>query len=428
MTIFCNQCGTQSANEDGAGFCDHCGAPLRKPVSTKQPPLAAVNTPAPAVRAAERPTDVTSAPRGAAAMPSPARKTLYAGAALLALLMITGGAAYFALAPPAATRSALLTVAKEAYGQTLSGQYKRELCLSNMNYGPATIHIAENDQAAQSWLNALVSAGLYTPATPVSSGGYFAQPLMQYVATPELAKWRDGARLCLAKGVDIADVVDIEKPQEESFGRTGESGESKVLLVKAKLLLQSTDTAPWLDKTDVREAALGKVAGWEYKGAQLQKQMPEIYGLRDGKWATGPAYKAQLQQRYLARQRASGGEERTSSVGNSGFLAGFGAKLSSLLRFGGHPLIGKWRMDTDAMGKSLGVGLPSGLGLDVTMRVTADAIEVGGQSIKSKFEVDGNRVKVTPEGQIATMIFAMQDQDTASLDLGLLKVLYKRVE
>ena len=85
-------------------------------------------------------------------------------------------------------------------------------------------------------------------------------------------------------------------------------------------------------------------------------------------------------------------------------------------------------MDTDAMGKSLGVGLPSGLGLDVTMRVTADAIEVGGQSIKSKFEVDGNRVKVTPEGQIATMIFAMQDQDTASLDLGLLKVLYKRVE
>lgn len=52
---------------------------------------------------------------------------------------------------------------------------------------------------------------------------------------------------------------------------------------------------------------------------------------------------------------------------------------------------------------------------------------MAGQSIKCKFEVDGKRVKVIPEGQAASLIFIMQDKDTASIDMGILKMQYKRV-
>lgn len=416
MTIFCTKCGTK--NEGDAGFCEGCGASLRRPASTSpQPPP--MNGPLPTHTKA-------ALGAGAAARPSMNSKTLiYAGAAVATLVLLGGVAAYLTLKPPAATSSSLLAAAKEGYGKTLSVQLKRELCLSNLNYSLSTFNAGENDQNTQGWLNTLVAAGLYSPGVPVSSGGYFAQTLVQYVATPELAKWRDGARLCVAKDVEIAEVVDIEKPKEETLGRSGKDGDSKLLMVKAKLLLQSSDTAPWLEKAEVRAAVLEKIEGWEFKNSRLQKQTPEVFALREGQWATGPAFKAELQKQYRTNQRASDGEQHASPTG---FLSGLTARFSSLFSFGGHPLMGKWRMDTEAMGKSIGMGLPPGIGLDATMTFTSNAMEVGGQSIKCAFEVNGQRVKVTPEGQATSLIFELRDRNTAAIDMGLFKVQYKRVD
>lgn len=402
MPIFCTKCGTK--NEDGASFCEGCGASVLKPKSV-----------APHQEAA---TAVQALP------PSPRSRTvLYAGLAITTLLLIGGGAAYVALTPPTATSAKLLAAAKIGYEKTLAQQVKRELCLSNMNYGLEKFNVGENDQGTQTWLNTLVSAGLYSPAVPISSGGYFPQTLYQYIPTPELAKWREGSRLCLAKELEIVDVVDIEPPQEQAVA--GHAGASKVLTVKANLLLQTTGAAPWLENAEVRDAILKRVDGWEYKNTKLQKKTADIFGLRDKQWTTGQAYKAELQQQQRAALRGNG--EAGVSAKSSGFFSGLGNAFSSIFDFGGHPLKGTWRMDTEAMGNALGMKLPSGLGIDATLTFTADSIDAGGLSSKCKFEVDGQKIKVTPEGQATSLVFVMQDKDTASLDMGLFKVQYKRV-
>ena len=99
-----------------------------------------------------------------------------------------------------------------------------------------------------------------------------------------------------------------------------------------------------------------------------------------------------------------------------------------MFSFGGHPLKGTWLMDTERMGKSLGMNLPGGLGLDSTITFTSNSLDMGGQSIKCKFEADGDRIKVIPEGQAASLIFVMLDKNTATLDMGLIELRYKRVK
>ena len=409
MPIFCTQCGAK--NDDSAAFCEGCGHPLRQPARDAQQPAPAAE-PLKANRVVPR------------------KKAIYVGAAIGGVLLLGGVALYLALTPPAASPGNLLAAAKEGYGTTIGIQYKRELCLSNMNYGLTNFNVSERDQGTQTWLNNLVAAGLYSPAVPISSGGYFPETLLQYVATPELAKWRDGGRLCLAKGVDIVEVIEIEKPQEETVGRDAKGNPAKLLAVKAQLVLQSTEAAPWLDKPDIQAEVLGQLNGWNYKDAKLQKQIPDTFGLREGAWATGPAFKASIEKQYLLGQNGRRNDANTTvnPSHEKGFFAGLSDTLSNLFSFGGHPLKGTWKMDTEPLGKLFGMGLPSGIGLNATMTFTSDAIEVNGQSIKCKFEVDGKRVKVTPEGQAASLIFIMEDNDTASIDMGIMTMKYKRVQ
>ena len=430
MAILCTQCGTK--NENGAAFCESCGKRLTQaaPATDTQAPAHDTPVEAPTV-APTQPTAPSFEGAGQAAAKIKAlagsKKIWYAVGGVVSLLVVGGAVAYLALSPPAATPGKLLAAAKEGYGKGIGVQYKRELCLSNMNYSLANFNVGESDQGTQTWLNNLVAVGLYSPAVPIESGGYFPQTLLQYAATPELAKWRDGQRLCLAKDVELTEVVEIEKPQEEMLGRNAKGAPAKLLTVKAQLVLQSTDTAPWLDKPEFQAEVLGQISGWNYKNAKLQKQIPDTFGLREGQWATGPAYKASLQKQYSSSQRQSNDDEEIiSSPDKKGFMSSLGSKLSGLFSFG-HPLKGTWQMDTQAMGQSFGMGLPSGLGLNATMTFTADSFEMAGQSIKCKFEVDGKRVKVIPEGQAASLIFIMQDKDTASIDMGILKMQYKRV-
>jgi hypothetical protein len=401
MTIFCTKCGTRS--DDGSAFCENCGAALAKP--RVQPDV----TPPEPQRSFTRTSSPTS------------KKPLYIGLAVAAVLLVGAAGLYFSLAPPAATRDRLMSAAKAGYGNALTTQFKRELCLGNMNYSLDNFNVGENDRSTQNWLNTLVSAGLYSPPVAVSSGGFFAQTLAQYVATPELSKWRDGSRLCLAKDVELADVLDIGKPQEENIGSGGNAG--KLLTVRASLILLATGAAPWLDKSEVQSAVLTHLNQWKFSEGKLNKQVSESFGLRDGQWTTGPAFKAELKKQYGTAAR---NEERAAVASGGGFFAGLSSRLSSMFSVGSNPLRGKWRMDPSALAGSLGMAMPGGL--DITMTFTADSFEVGGQSMKCKFEVDGKRVKVTPEGQPATLIFEMTDNDTATVDMGMMKIVYRRVE
>lgn len=415
MTIFCTKCG--SKNEDGAGFCENCGSALRAPVV----PPAVMPTSSPSLSA-----PASTYASGTAPVIKNPKKALYIGLTVAAVLIAGSGGLYLAIAPPAATSAKLTAAAKDGYNPAQLAQYKRELCLSNMNYSLNEFNVAENNQNTLTWLNALVSAGLYKAAVPVSSGGFFPQTLMQYVPTPELAKWRQGSQLCLAKDIEITDVVDIEKPQEEVLG--GGTDATKVLTVKAKLLLQAGNAAPWLDKTDVLEAIAPRIEGWEYKSAKLQKQVPDMFGLKDGKWTTGPAYKSELQKQLRDSQRSANGHNRNEEASQKNFFSGLSSSLSGLFSFGGHPLKGAWRLDTKGMGPGMGSDYLKSSGIDVRMTFTSDAMETAGSSIKCKFEVDGDRVKVTPEGQAASLIFVMDGKDSATLDMGLMTMHYTRID
>jgi hypothetical protein len=396
MAIFCTKCGTSNADTDA--FCEHCGAALRKPEVLLRPLEGG-----PQRRARE------------------SRKILYASVALGSVLVAGVVAAYFALTPPAPTNARLLAAAKAGHGEGLLQRSKRELCLSNMDYGVDKFNAAQYDTRTQSWLNTLVEAGLYSPGEAVIGGGYFSSPLVQYAATPELMKWRDGRRLCLAKGVEIADVVDIQEPSEKALGN--DAAAPKLHTVAAKLVLQATDAAPWLEKANVQSELLGQLPGWEYQGGKLQKQVPDVFGLRDGQWATGPAYKAELEKQYASTQRARSGQGKNVAAASGG---GLFAGLAKLFSFGGHPLQGKWHMDTAGSGPFGRATQSASLGMTFTF--TSDAMEMGGASIKCNFEVDGNRVKVTPEGAAESYIFEMRDKNTAIVDLGMFQLTYKRVQ
>jgi hypothetical protein len=323
----------------------------------------------------------------------------------------------------------LLAAAKEGYGTAFDKQYKNSLCIANMDYAASPFNAAQSDAATRAWLDTLVKAGLYSPAVEIPASD-FQQAFAQYQATPELAKWRNGRSLCVAKGVEIADVTGIEKPAEQPLGRHG--GPPTVLAAKATLVLKATDTAPWMATAEVREMVLGQLNGWAYKDAHLERVEVDYFGLRDGQWATGLAYKTELNQQYMAAQRGKKPGDGSTASASPGLFAGITSSLSNLFSFGGHPLTGTWRVDTDKMGAAMGMGSLNGLGgmvgNQMDMTFTHSTMEMGGQLVKCTFEVDGQRVKVMPEGQPAGLVFVMHGKDTAKVDMGLVQVEYKRVK
>ena len=394
MAIFCTKCGT--SNEDGAGFCDNCGAKLRSPFAVIS------NIGERTALPAGLPHDLV---RTSVSVVNH-RKIIYAVAALATVIVVGGGAMYFVLQPPAATASTLLAAAKAGYGKEATNRFKNELCVSNTDYSKNTFNAGENDQRTQAWMNALVVAGLYSPPVAINNGGIFPSSLLQYIATPELEKYRQGSKLCAAKDVEFSEVTDIGKPVEESLGRNG--GPPKVLAVSTKLVLKSLNTAPWMEKPEVRDAVIANLTGWEYTDKSLQKKVDESFGLKDNKWTTGAAYKEALERQYKSAQRGiDSSNEKDASVPGKGNAGGFGSTLSNLFTFG-NPLKGNWR--TAATNNGFGGKIPAGTGPSLTF--TSDSMESMGQSTSVDFAVDGNRVKVTPKGQSQSIIFILEDSNT----------------
>jgi zinc-ribbon domain len=405
MAIFCTKCGT--SNDDVGKFCENCGAQLR--ASLKSLPASLAPTPT-------EDTQSQSLKSGRRAFDS--KKLMLAGTALAGAVLLAGGATYFLTRPPAATAGALLAAAKAAYGKDATDKLSLELCISNINYSKSTFNAGMNDQNTQAWLNSLVKAGLYSTPLEISSGGFFPHPLLQYVATPELDKYRQGGKLCAAKDVELTEVTEIGKPEEQSFGRNGES--TKVLTVNSKLRMKSLNTAPWMELPEVRDEFVGNLSNWEYKDKAFQKLIPMSFGIKDNKWTTGSAYEAQLQKQYQNAQRGNKqAETNDSAKGQSG---SFASKLSGLFSFG-HPLKGTWRAVAGT--GILGIPIPEGMMPNLTF--TSDSMELMGQSTQVDFSVDGKRVKVTPKGQSQSLIFVMEDSDTM-IAQAMENMRYKRVK
>ena len=402
MTIFCTKCGR--SNEDGAGFCDNCGAPLRAALA-KTPDI-----------------DVTSQPPNATARtvsPGPVtkinpKKIIYAGAGLAVMLIVGGGASYFVLKPPAATASTLLADAKARLGKEGNDIFKDKLCISNIDYSKSTLNAGQSDERTQAWMNVMVTAGLYSPPVPISSSGVFTQPLLQYVATPELAKFRQGSKLCITKDVEVAEVTDIGKPEESPRKINGKP--SKVLTVKTKVVLKSLNIASWMEKPEVREAVMARMKkGWGYKDKALQAEIPTNFYLVNNKWITSLDFEEFLegQSENLQRSNEDAGNDKNSIATAKSNIGGFAAKLSGMFSFG-NPLKGTWQ------------GNAGFIPMKVTF--TADAMETNGQSISVDFAMDGKRVKVTPKGTNTSTVFLLEDPDTLSIGDGAERVLLKRVK
>lgn len=407
MAIFCTKCGT--SNEAEGKFCENCGAQLRAPVKS----LRTASTPDESISPQSTSLKVSN-------LRIDSKKVIFVGAAVVAVLLLGGGATYFALQPPTANANTLLAAAKAGYGKETTDTFKRELCISNIDYGKSKFNAGASDQRTQAWLNALVKAGLYSPPVEISGGGFFPQPLLQYVATPELEKYHQGGKLCAAKDVEFFEVTDIGKPEEQSIGRN--NAPTKVLAVNTKLRLKSVSTAPWMELPELRDEFMTNISGWEYKDKALQKLIPVAFGLKDSKWTTGTAYQAQLLQQHENARRGNKQAQADNNSVTAQSGGGFASKLSGLFSFG-HPLKGTWR---SAAGTGpLGIQLKEGMMPDFTF--TSDSMESMGQSTQVDFSVDGKRVKVTPKGQAQSLIFIMEDNDTM-IAQALEGVRYKRVK
>ena len=425
MSQFCTRCGAK--NEGSAAFCDNCGHALR---GASAAAAASVSSES-ALNSADPHSigDVTDfGQQTTGALPATSRssrKVLYAGGALAAILLAGGAAMYMVLQAPAPTPANLLAAARSGYDKTRLDQERKALCLSNTNYATQPLNVGAQDQAFRNWMDALVLAGLYRTPVEVSSGGFFPQALMQYVATPELEKYREGSRLCLARGVEIVELSDIQKPHEETTEIDDRA--IKITGVRAQMTLQALNLAPWMAQTAVRTVLLERVPAWAYKDNKLQLRRIENFALLDKRWTAGADIEPKLKQgvasgqyddkdaqRKAAPQRDARADPRASGPG-------LGSKIAGLFSFGSHPLKGTWRSMAT---KTFGVDLPAGLAPEITF--TADSMESGGASTLCDFEVDGTRVKVTPKGQSQSLIFVMEGKDV--MQAKALGMRYERVQ
>lgn len=405
MTIFCTQCGTQ--NKDDAAFCDNCGAKLRP---------AAQNLGVAA--AAPEPMHEIQAKRAKSSRP------IFILSALFLLLTIGGTVSYFLLAPPTASSGNLLAAAKvNVDSSAMMVKNRADLCIKNLDYSKPKLNIASYDNDSANLFKVLVTAGLYKAPVSIASGGFFSQTLLQYEATPEIEAWRDGKRLCFAKTVELVNVTHIEEPRQEVLDA---DNETKFHTVRAKLVWQTTGTAPWLENPQAQERLLDAAGGWKYKNGTLQKTAVVRFAAVDGQWYLEGTKQLRT---LLAAADPSARKGAVIAGTDKGLFGDLLSTFSGLFSGNSHPLQGTWQTD---VGGTIGtLGAFGGLGklgaLGPTTTFTKDSMESGGVSVKSKFEVDGNRVKVTPEGQTTAVVFEMLDRDTASLDLGLLELKFKRV-
>jgi hypothetical protein len=269
MASFCTACGAR--NDDGAVYCEGCGAPLRAAV-----PTAAISagTSDPTVSRARR------------------RAPIVGGIALLALAIL-GAAGWWVWSAPAASSAAFAAALRDA-GAAAGGPSVDLLCLTNLPYDRPQINVGEYDANIRRWMEGLATAGLYAPGQAIAGGG--ARRMVQYTPMPELEEWRRGARLCVAKSWAVGEVRGAPF-RAERFGQRE--------VFRATVQWKAEGRAPWLDKVP---DPLGRLRGVRQSGNDMIAESQHAFEMRDRRWvALSAADLRELPRAELASNAATGG-------------------------------------------------------------------------------------------------------------------------
>jgi len=352
MAQFCKQCGT--AHTPDARFCDECGK---------------------AVNAASSPSPAPAGPAKPAGAGVQRRHVMIAGG-VLAVVIVAGGALAWLLAPEAASAGSF-SRAIDAHLAADEAARDKLLCLSNLPYQKEEIRVASYDSSTRQWLDILVRGGLYNAPVEQSSGGWIAQSQFVYaLAAPGKAALR-GDKLCVAKGVKVASVSGYEQVRD--------MGGQQVAMATAKLAL--TDEAAWLAKSPDRALILQRLPHGD-----LEVQLP--LALVDKQWQVTD--RAQMHEAAMAM---AGAMRNASGAQGAGMLD----KLKSLFRFGGHPLVGKWKGPMSS-----------------ALEFTRDSLIDNGKETKVRFTTEGDAVTVVSEegDDVAMQISMSNNNNTATITLG----------
>ncbi len=382
MHAFCTRCGHR--NEDPGAFCDNCGAPLKKPAAQPAPSTTAPQAPAPA------PAPQTP-PRAPAKPLSPqTKKRLLVGAGLALVLLVGGGGGLvWWLQPPKATPDNLLASARSGWSEDELKGLRQQLCIDNTDYRINPFNVNPFDERTRAWLDTLVTAGLYSAPETIPNGD-FGSELLQYQPTPELEKHRDGSRLCVASGVEFTAVENITPLGEDNADRT-----------TAQVTVQAKGLAPWMNNPAVRDPMVNELNQWEWKDGALQRSIPMAFMLKDRQWVTGAAIQSEARQ---APARASSTDNEEASASSSS--GSWWNKLMSMFSFSSNPLHGTWRLQG---ARIMGFDLPAGAAPNLTFN--SDSVEVNGETVPVTYQVDGDHITVSFEGNRQDLVFVMHGKN-----------------
>lgn len=385
MAKFCTACGTR--NDDSAGFCEECGTALRA--------IAALPSPVPRNPEA---AVVPSTP------PAFARWLMPVVLGAVVLVVVAGGLAWW-LSPPAAGADAFAAALRGPSGTAVTPSAD-SLCLANLPYNNPQITVQQYDSTTRRWMDALAAAGLYTPGQPVP--GLFQQSI-QYTPTEELSKWRRGARLCLGKSWSVSEV---------KGGRFTPDQRGQHTVYRATVVWKADSPAPWLGQLSDR---IRPLPGVTLDHGSLTTESSQVFEVRDRRWVVLTAADQGQIQRESLQTGLRNRNSRASRTDQGGAIAALTNLFSGL--GAAHPLVGEWAIDETTPLGILGAATAFKGG---RVSFGKDYMESGGERVKARFEVNGDVVNVSAEGETGALQFKIRDKNKMTMNLGLVEIPFNR--
>ena len=261
---FCTKCGHR--NDDADAFCEECGQPLKKSSSSFTSPTPQPHASTPSVK--EKP-----ARRG---------RLLFGGLAVVSILTIGGGAAYYFLSPEAPSNEVFADRINHALlnNPAFTAAQARHTCLENFNYAADPVLINPYDTHTQQWLKLLVDGGLYVgPETIQENSGYFTTNHLSYKKTEAGSKATQNKKLCFADGLTVIKLESFSPP--EKLGDTTISRTVAHLGFRNAQAWTQTPEAknqmPNFFSKELKERfvlVLNKDGKWEVASPEALKQLP----------------------------------------------------------------------------------------------------------------------------------------------------------
>jgi len=227
--------------------------------------------------------------RSAAAADHARRAGRTAWGAALALLLSAAsaalGAAWLLVAPQASAdqlhAAVLNTVARGV------GPGSDPVCVANgLAYDQTPVNVEADNILTVSWMNTLVSAGLYDAPRQGLAGVFLSQPILVYRPLPALAEWSGVRRLCIAKSVRLHRVANLGRVEDMRLRGKQYPG------VAADVTWTLQQPAPWLAQSEVGEAFARELptwrgARWQQVGKAWRLTQRKHFFLVGDQWLTG---------------------------------------------------------------------------------------------------------------------------------------------